>query len=40
MLRCVLCLREGQWPARLHDVEELESHVLKSSPIAVTKEAA
>lgn len=24
MLRCVLCLREGQWPARLHDIEELE----------------
>lgn len=23
-LRCVLCLREGEWPARLHDVEELE----------------
>jgi TRAP-type mannitol/chloroaromatic compound transport system permease small subunit len=24
ILRCVLCLREGQWPARLHDIEELE----------------
>ena len=24
VLRCVLCLREGRWPARLHDVEELE----------------
>ena len=24
MLRCVLCMREGQWPARLHDIEELE----------------
>jgi TRAP-type mannitol/chloroaromatic compound transport system permease small subunit len=23
-LRCVICIREGQWPARLHDVEELE----------------
>jgi len=23
-LRCVLCLREGRWPPRLHDVEELE----------------
>jgi TRAP-type mannitol/chloroaromatic compound transport system permease small subunit len=28
VLRCVLCLCEGQWPARLHDVEELESAVL------------
>jgi len=25
LLRCVVCLREGAWPARLHDVEELES---------------
>lgn len=24
VLRCVLCLREGRWPARMHDVEELE----------------
>ncbi|MDH3321221.1 MAG: TRAP transporter small permease subunit [Betaproteobacteria bacterium] len=23
-LRCVLCIRDGQWPPRLHDVEELE----------------
>ena len=22
--RCYLCLRDGRWPARLHDVEELE----------------
>jgi TRAP-type mannitol/chloroaromatic compound transport system permease small subunit len=25
VLRCVLCLREGRWPPRLHDVEELET---------------
>ena len=25
MLRCVLCLKEGAWPARLHDVEEMEN---------------
>jgi len=24
ILRCILCLRAGEWPARLHDVEELE----------------
>ncbi len=29
VLRCVVCLREGQWPARLHDVEELEAQILK-----------
>ena len=28
VLRCVVCLREGQWPARLHDVEELEKQIL------------
>ena len=27
-LRCVICLREGHWPARLHDVEELENQIL------------
>jgi TRAP-type mannitol/chloroaromatic compound transport system permease small subunit len=26
--RCVLCLRRGQWPPRLHDVEELETAIL------------
>ena len=25
VLRCIVCLRDGAWPARLHDVEELES---------------
>ena len=29
VLRCVLCLREGSWPARLHDVEELELQILR-----------
>lgn len=27
VLRCVLCLKEGQWPARMHDVEELEAQL-------------
>jgi TRAP-type mannitol/chloroaromatic compound transport system permease small subunit len=27
VLRCVVCLREGEWPQRLHDVEELELQV-------------
>ena len=29
VLRCVVCLREGAWPARLHDVEELENQIIK-----------
>jgi TRAP-type mannitol/chloroaromatic compound transport system permease small subunit len=24
VLRCVICLRDGRWPPRLHDVEETE----------------
>ena len=24
-MRCVMCLRTGEWPARLHDVEETET---------------
>ena len=28
-LRCVLCLRTGEWPPRLHDVEELEKQILE-----------
>ena len=29
VLRCIVCLREGEWPTRLHDVEELETQILK-----------
>jgi len=29
IIRCVLCLRTGQWPQRLHDVEETESVILR-----------
>ena len=28
VMRCALCLRDGQWPPRLHDVEELEKQLL------------
>ena len=28
MVRCVMCLRRGAWPPRLHDVEELETAIL------------
>jgi TRAP-type mannitol/chloroaromatic compound transport system permease small subunit len=27
--RCLICLRDGQWPRRLHDVEELELQILQ-----------
>lgn len=29
VLRCLVCLREGDWPPRLHDVEELETQILQ-----------
>ena len=29
MLRCIVCIRTGAWPARLHDVEELETAILQ-----------
>ncbi|KAB2851350.1 MAG: TRAP transporter small permease subunit [Hyphomicrobiaceae bacterium] len=29
IIRCVICLRTGEWPQRLHDVEETESVILR-----------
>lgn len=29
IIRCVLCIRDGSWPQRLHDVEETESVVIR-----------
>jgi TRAP-type mannitol/chloroaromatic compound transport system permease small subunit len=29
IIRCVICIRLGQWPERLHDVEETESIILR-----------
>ena len=28
VFRCIICLRTGQWPARIDDVEELETAIL------------
>ena len=28
IIRCVLCIRQGDWPQRLHDVEETESVIM------------
>jgi len=28
VIRCITCLREGRWPPRQHDVEELETTIL------------
>jgi TRAP-type mannitol/chloroaromatic compound transport system permease small subunit len=29
IIRCIICIREGAWPQRLHDVEETESIVIR-----------
>jgi TRAP-type mannitol/chloroaromatic compound transport system permease small subunit len=29
IIRCMLCIRSGEWPQRLHDVEETESIILQ-----------
>jgi TRAP-type mannitol/chloroaromatic compound transport system permease small subunit len=31
VLRCIICLREGEWPKRLHDVEELEKVIMEDA---------
>ncbi len=33
IIRCILCIRLGQWPQRLHDVEETESLILQEKRI-------
>jgi TRAP-type mannitol/chloroaromatic compound transport system permease small subunit len=38
VLRCVLCLRTGEWAPRLHDVEELEEALAKEHQAAITQE--
>jgi TRAP-type mannitol/chloroaromatic compound transport system permease small subunit len=29
IIRCVLCIRSGEWPQRLHDVEETEARLVR-----------
>jgi TRAP-type mannitol/chloroaromatic compound transport system permease small subunit len=31
VLRCIVCLRDGDWAPRLHDVEELEKQLLEQA---------
>ena len=31
VLRCIVCLRDGEWAPRLHDVEELEKQILEQA---------
>jgi TRAP-type mannitol/chloroaromatic compound transport system permease small subunit len=36
VVRCVICIRTGDWPQRLHDVEEMEKLILEE---AATKDS-
>jgi TRAP-type mannitol/chloroaromatic compound transport system permease small subunit len=31
VVRCIMCIRSGEWPQRLHDVEELEKVMLEDA---------
>jgi TRAP-type mannitol/chloroaromatic compound transport system permease small subunit len=31
VMRCIVCLREGDWAPRLHDVEELEKQIIEQA---------
>jgi len=35
VIRCIICLRSGGWPQRLHDVEELEKVLLEQRGVHV-----
>jgi len=39
VMRCILCIREGRWPARIDDVEELEDVILAQHQQASAGEA-
>ncbi len=40
VLRCVICMRDGQWPSRMHDVEELENQLLAAAALKQAGERA
>jgi hypothetical protein len=35
--RCILCIKAGEWPSRIHDVEEVDIEKLKAT-VHVTDE--
>lgn len=40
IVRCILCIREGEWPQRLHDVEETESIIMREQQLHQQQESA
>lgn len=37
VLRCIICIRTGVWPQRMHDVEELETVLLRERELALER---
>lgn len=37
-IRCIICLKQGEWPERLHDVEELETAILAQRQFELERE--
>jgi len=37
-VRCIICIRDGKWPERLHDVEELEKTLLAQREQEIERE--
>jgi TRAP-type mannitol/chloroaromatic compound transport system permease small subunit len=33
IIRCIICIRDGSWPQRLHDVEETESVIIREQQL-------
>ena len=40
IIRCLICIRQGEWPQRLHDVEETESIIIREKKHLQDLEAA
>ncbi len=40
IIRCLICIRTGAWPQRLHDVEETESIILTEQRLQREREAS
>lgn len=40
IIRCVICIRTGVWPRRLHDVEETESIIMQEQKLRAAEQQA
>lgn len=39
-IRCILCIKTGEWPTRMHDVEELEKQLVEKHNLEEAEKAA